>query len=155
MITKSQVEEAQSKWGNCVVEIGVLKNNKEAYTAAIDAMLNQLYAFDFTEVLFKPTKAANKQFRLNIEGAKSYFIGGNSNYSEDLGFALQPWVLVKFVNEAVSLNENHAIAMGNYFFTNPDGQEIKVEYTFGYIQDKNGSLKINLHHSSLPYSHEK
>jgi hypothetical protein len=63
--------------------------------------------------------------------------------------------LVKFVNEAVSLNENHAIAMGNYFFTNPNGQEIKVEYTFGYIQDKNGNLKINLHHSSLPYSHEK
>jgi len=155
MITKSQVEEAQSKWGNCVVEIGNLKNNKEAYAASTDTMLNQLYAFDLAEVLFKPTKAANKQFRLNFEGAKSYFIGGNPNYSEDTGFALQPWVSVKFVNEAVSLNENHAIAMGNYFFTNPNGQEIKVEYTFGYIQDKNGNLKINLHHSSLPYSHEK
>ncbi len=155
MITKSQINEAQSKWGNYVVEIGALKNNKEAYVTSTDAMLNQLYAFDLAEVLFKPTGASNKQFRLNFEGAKSYFIGGNPNYSEDTGFALQPWVLVKFVNEAVSLNENHAIAMGNYFFTNPNGQEIKVEYTFGYIQDKNGNLKINLHHSSLPYSHEK
>ena len=155
MITKSQIEEAQSKWGNCVVEIGNLKNNKEAYVASTDLMLNQLYAFDLAEVLFKPTRAANKQFRLNFEGAKSYFIGGNSNYSEDTGFALQPWVSIKFVNEAVSLNENYAIAMGNYFFTNPNGQEIKIEYTFGYIQDKNGDLKINLHHSSLPYSHEK
>ena len=155
MITKSQINEAQSKWGNYVVEIGALKNNKEAYTASTDAMLNQLYAFDLAEVLFKPTRASNKQFRLNFEGAKSYFIGGNPNYSEATGFALQPWVLVKFVNKAISLNENHAIAMGNYFFTNSDGQEIKVEYTFGYIQDKNGNLKINLHHSSLPYNHEK
>ena len=155
MITKSQINEVQSKWGNYVVEIGNLKNNKEAYVTSTDAMLNQLYAFDLAEVLFKPTGASNKQFRLNFEGAKSYFIGGNPNYSEDTGFALQPWVLVKFVNEAVSLNENHAIAMGNYFFTNPNGHEIKVEYTFGYIQDKNGNLKINLHHSSLPYSHEK
>ena len=155
MITKSQIEETQSKWGNCVVEIGALKNNKEAYTASTDTMLHQLYAFDVGEVLFKPTKAADQQFRLNFDGAKSYFIGGNPNYSEDLGFALQPWILVKFVNEAISLNENHAIAMGNYFFTNSDGQEIKVEYTFGYIQDKNGNLKINLHHSSLPYNYDK
>ena len=29
MITKSQINEAQSKWGNYVVEIGALKNNKE------------------------------------------------------------------------------------------------------------------------------
>ena len=123
--------------------------------AAADAMLNQLYAFDLGEVLFKPTKAAHKQFRLNFEGAKSYFVGGNPNYSEDIGFALQPWVLVKFVNQAITLNQNHAIAMGNYFFTNPRGKEIKVEYTFGYIQDKNGDLKISLHHSSLPYNHDK
>ena len=155
MITKSQIEEVQSKWGRCLVEIGTQKNNKEVYTAATDAMLHNLYAFDFGEVLFKPTKATQKQFRLNFEAAKSYFIGGNSNYSEDLGFALQPWVLVKFVNKAITLNENHAIAMGNYFFTNLAGEEIKVEYTFGYILDKNQNLKINLHHSSLPYSHEK
>jgi len=155
MITKSQIEEAQSKWGNSLIEIGNLKDNKEAYMAAADAMLNQRYAFDLGDVLFKPTKAAHKQFRLNLEGAKSYFVGGNPNYSEDIGFALQPWVLVKFVNQAITLNQNHAIAMGNYFFTNPRGKEIKVEYTFGYIQDKNGDLKINLHHSSLPYSHDK
>ena len=26
-----------------------------------------------------------------------------------------------------------AQAMGNYFFTDPDGDEVKVEYTFGYV----------------------
>ena len=38
-----------------------------------------------------------------------------------------------------------------YFFTTKDGQEIKVEYTLGYVEDKDGKLKINLQHSSLPY----
>ena len=43
-----------------------------------------------------------------------------------------------------------AQAMGNYFFTDPDGNEVKVEYTFGYVQDEAGALRINLHHSSMP-----
>lgn len=43
--------------------------------------------------------------------------------------------------------------MGNYYFTDANtNKEIKVEYTFGYIKDKDGNLKINLHHSSLPYA---
>ncbi|MFO7873177.1 MAG: hypothetical protein R6U62_01695 [Bacteroidales bacterium] len=47
--------------------------------------------------------------------------------------------------------ENRAIAMGHYYFTDYQGNEVKVEYTFGYklVGD---NLKIDLHHSSLPYS---
>ena len=41
--------------------------------------------------------------------------------------------------------------MWNYFFTDLDGNEAKVEYTFGY-KSINGNLKIDLHHSSFPYS---
>ncbi len=40
--------------------------------------------------------------------------------------------------------------MGNYFFTDAEGSEVKVEYTFGYVQDEVGALRINLHHSSIP-----
>jgi hypothetical protein len=46
--------------------------------------------------------------------------------------------------------ENHVDR--NYFFTPKEGKEVKVEYTFGYIKGKDGKLKINLHHSSLPYT---
>ena len=42
--------------------------------------------------------------------------------------------------------------MGNYFFTDQRGVETKVEYTFGYIQDEEGRLRIQLHHSSIPAS---
>ena len=114
-------------------------------------MLNELYAFDLGDVLFKPTKAEKKQFRLEADGAKSYFIGGNIKFDEDKGFALQPWQSVKFENASVVLNETHALAMGNYFFTDLSGIMVKVEYTFGYIRGNNGNLKINLHHSSLPF----
>merc|ERR1712232_1321825 len=50
-----------------------------------------------------------------------------------------------------------AMAMGNYFFTKPDDdgndEETKVEYSFGYFLDSEGALRINLHHSSLPFVH--
>jgi hypothetical protein len=115
-------------------------------------MLNELYAFELGNVLFKPTKVSKIQFRLNFEGAKSYFIGGNNAFSEDGGFALQPWTNVRFENASVILNDDNAIAMGNYFFTQTNGNVVKVEYTFGYFLESNQNLKINLHHSSLPYS---
>ena len=42
--------------------------------------------------------------------------------------------------------------MGNYYFTDTNtGEEVKVDYTFGYRQDEDGKLYINLHHSSFPY----
>ena len=89
---------------------------------------------------------------MNKEGAISYFIGNNSSYDEDKGFALQPWVNVRFENSAVILEEHRALAMGNYFFTDTQGSETKVEYTFGYIKTKDGVLKIDVHHSSLPFA---
>jgi len=27
-----------------------------------------------------------------------------------------------------------------------------IVHTFGYIKDKDGKLKVNLHHSALPYA---
>ena len=84
--------------------------------------------------------------------ALSYFLGGNNSFcSEDDGFAMMPWVNVEFKNSGLIIEENRAIAMGNYFFTDSNNNTVKVEYTFGY-QLINGCLKIDLHHSSLPYS---
>ena len=41
----------------------------------------------------------------------------------------EPWTNVRFENASVILNEKSAIAMGNYFFTETNGNEVKVEYT--------------------------
>ena len=34
---------------------------------------------------------------------------------------------------------------------NDNGDEVKVDKSWGYRKDDNGRLKIVLHHSSLPY----
>ncbi|BDD02954.1 phosphoribosyl-AMP cyclohydrolase [Aureibacter tunicatorum] len=151
MITKENVLAAQDSWGSAIVEIGSHKG-KETLTDVTSNIIDRLYAYELGTVLFKPTKAAEIQFRPTKESALSYFIGGNSNFPEDGGFAIQPWTAVRFENSDIILEENRAIAMGNYFFTDLDGGVTKVEYTFGYKKDGNGNLKIDLHHSSLPYN---
>jgi hypothetical protein len=147
MITKEAVIAAQQQWGDGIVAIGKADDPK----ATALNFLNTLYAYDIGEVLFKPTKAADKQFRGTIDEALSYFVKGS--VSEDKGFALAPYTKVRFENEGIVINGDSALAMGNYYFTTTEGNEIKVEYSFGYVKDANGALKINLHHSSIPYSH--
>ncbi len=152
MITKEQVLEAQNTWGQGVVKIGSLKGSRLECEAFTGEFLEKLYSFGKSTVLFKPTKCAIEQFRPLKEQALSYFIAGDSRAcNEDKGFAIQPWTKVRFENTDIILEENRAIAMGNYFFTDLNGQEAKVEYTFGYKLIE-GVLKIDVHHSSFPYT---
>ncbi|MEM7161200.1 MAG: hypothetical protein AAF487_02055 [Bacteroidota bacterium] len=152
MITKDQVLAAQDEWGAGVVRIGSLKDDRSACEQFAGSFLDKLYAFEDGSVLFKPTKCAIEQFRPSKGEALSYFIAGeNRACQEDKGFAIQPWTKVRFENAGFILEENRALAMGNYFFTDLEGNEAKVEFTFGY-KLKEGNLKIDLHHSSFPYN---
>ncbi len=151
MITKEQVIEAQKKWGAGVVKIGSLKGSRSECKLFASEFLDQRYAFETGSVLFKPTKCEFDQFRPTKPEALSYFIAGEDRVcKEDKGFAINPWIKVRFENSGFILDERRAIAMGNYFFTDLEGHEAKVEYTFGYkLMD--GHLKIDLHHSSFPF----
>lgn len=152
MITKEQVLAAQNTWGLGVVKIGSLKQHRDECESYTSEFLDELYSFEAGPVLFKPTKCALQQFRATKAEAQSYFIAGNDRAcEEDKGFAIQPWTAVRFENTGVILEENRAIAMGNYYFTDLNGEEAKVEYTFGYKLADN-QLKIDLHHSSFPYN---
>lgn len=152
MVSKDQVLDAQNQWGQGVVKIGSLKDNRPECEAFTSEFLDNLYAFELGPVLFKPTKCAIEQFRPTKAEASSYFIAGEGRAcAEDQGFAIAPWTNVRFENAGFILEENRAIAMGNYYFTALDGNEAKVEFTFGY-KLVNGKLKIDLHHSSFPYN---
>lgn len=152
MISKKDVIKAQEIWGNGVVEIGSYADNRHVCEETTDEFIDALYDFDNADVLFKPTRAAKTQFRPTKKAAKSYFIGGDNEFSEDNGFAMHPWVNVRFENHAIKLEGNRAIAMGNYYFTDLDGNHTKVEYTFGYKKNAKGIIKIDLHHSSIPFA---
>ncbi|MEM7015466.1 MAG: hypothetical protein AAF585_28740, partial [Verrucomicrobiota bacterium] len=130
-ITEEQVAAAQKTWGDGIVKIGKLKGDAEAAKKAASEHLDTLYAYDLGKVLFKPTKAADDQFRETKGQALSYFVGGE--VPEDKGFALQPWTKVRFENHGTVINGKTATAMGNYFFTTTEGDEVKVEYSFCYI----------------------
>ncbi|WP_281615743.1 phosphoribosyl-AMP cyclohydrolase [Flammeovirga sp. SubArs3] len=152
MVTKEQVVSAQNEWGAGVVKIGSLKEQRAECEAFANEFLDKLYSFEAGPVLFKPTKCAVEQFRPTKAEALSYFIAGEDRAcAEDKGFAINPWTKVRFENSDIILEENRAIVMGNYFFTDLEGNEAKVEYTFGY-KVKDGALKIDLHHSSFPYN---
>ena len=152
MIKIEDVEKTQEHWGYGIVKIGQLKDTfKECRMYTLD-FIKKMYNFESGSVQFKPTKAADKQFRNNLKGALSYFIGSDSDYEEDGGFAINPWTEVEFQNDSVNIYDNIAIAMGNYYFTDLEGVKAKVEYTFVYKQNNEGDLKIILHHSSLPYT---
>ena len=149
-IVEKEVVEAQKIWGEAIVAIGEAYTQKEDYKVLAEKVVDTLYGYDEGVVLFKPTKASEKQFRLTKEEAVSYFVTGI--VPEDRGFAIQPWSKVRFENAEIIINGDSAIAMGNYYFTDANtGKEAKVEFIFGYFKDENGKLRINVHHSSFPY----
>lgn len=156
VITEQEVLDAQKAWGEGIVKIGKAYSDKEDYKAVATQHLNDYYNYQDGVVLFKPTLTSEKQFRTDFEGALSYFVGGNENYTEDHGFAIKPWSSVRWENIGTKIDGNMAVAMGNYYFTPAEGgDEVKVEYSFAYTKDKDGKLKIILHDSHMPYKPSK
>jgi len=143
--------EYQSKWANGIIEIGKTKNNFEESSSITTKFINELYDFKNGNEFGGFYTYDEMLSELNFDSALSYFIGNNSNFSEDSGFALNPWVNVEFKNDSIKVYGDIGIAMGNYFFTDENGDKTKVEYSFVYKRIGD-SLKIVLHHSSLPYS---
>ena len=82
-MTKAEVVTAQRAWAKAVTE----QNVEE---------LLELYDFGTSDepLLFKPTLA--DVIRLDREGARSYFVGGDPNYPHDHGFLNRGWKTVEF-----------------------------------------------------------
>ncbi|MEM9739433.1 MAG: phosphoribosyl-AMP cyclohydrolase [Pseudomonadota bacterium] len=149
-VTKAEVLAAQKAWGDGIVAIAAVHESGGDYESRARDHIDTLYAYGESAVMFKPTLAADDQFRESFDEALAYFIGKEG--TEDKGFAISGWTNVRWDDVLVFTDTDSAMSMGNYFFTGPDGSETKVEFSFGYIADEDGDLKINLHHSSLPYA---
>merc|ERR1719380_172583 len=145
-------------WADAIKNISKVYKENGDYVQAAAQAAGELYAYGTFPVLFKPTKAAEYQFRPTPEEAMSYFVGGkavDNGYAEDGGFAInggKGWSDCVYDNHQIELKGDVAIAMGNYFFTcATTGEKSKVEYTFGYQRCDDGKVRIFLHHSSVPY----
>ena len=156
-VTETEVIDAQNFWAQSIVDISNAFLSGEDYATLASERAGELYGYKYANVLFKPTKAAQQQFRPTAGDAMSYFIGHDAvinGYKEDQGFAINAkkgFSQVVFENHQIDCHGDVAHAMGTYEFTCATTGEISsVEYTFGYKR-LDGKVRIYLHHSSIPY----
>ena len=98
------------------MKIGSLKKNRAECELFTSNFLDTLYAFGVGTVLFKPTKCAIQQFRATKAEATSYFIAGKHRAcAEDSGFALNPWINVRFENSNMILEERGSLCFYTWY----------------------------------------
>jgi hypothetical protein len=150
---------AQRAWGDSIVDIGRIETEGGDFKARAGQFVDSLYALSITDVLFKPTMAEEKPFRTTREGVLSYFIGNApTSFPEDVkhgGFARHHWKAVRFEVAGNWLGPGAALSMGHYIFTDMSGADHVAEFSFGYVRDSDGHLRVALHHSSFPYCGEE
>ena len=111
MITIQDVEDAQERWGQGIVEISSAYHEGGDFVKRAELHIDSLYGYKDGSVLFKPTFASEVQFRSTFESALSYFVGENRVCSEDTGFAIKGWTKVRFQNENVIIRDSTALAL--------------------------------------------
>ena len=55
------------------------------------------------------------------------------------------------INQVIQLNGGYANTMGNVRFVDASGKTTTVDKTWSSMKEPNGSIRILLHHSSLPF----
>ena len=153
-ITVAEVEAAQTAWCGALVAIATEADTKGLAAAKVLAgqVIDSAYAYNMGPVLFKPTlTVAPQTFRTTRAGALSYFVGGDSAYPADGGFALKHWRRCQSENVGIVITGNSAVSMGNVTMWDDKGNITRVDKTWGYVRGADGQLRIYLHHSSLPY----
>ena len=153
-IVQQEIMKALNNWGESLIAISRAYEDDGLASARTIAeqTLDRLYGFELGPVLFKPTLSGGPQtFRLTKIGALSYFIGNDPEYPNDSGFGIKFWRSVKSETSATFIQNDVAMWMGWVSFIDKNNSIVKVDKTFGYTKDKNGTLKIVLHHSSLPF----
>ncbi len=161
VITYDEVNAAQQAWCDALVKIGKLKAEGGDYKAFAEQVLSEAYNYDHGKVFFKPTLTFGDQtFRNDKKGALAYFVGGDPDYPNDKGFALKPWVKVRYDNagsdnQGIQIYGSTAITMGNVWVTAEDGSEVMVDKTWVFKKGKDGKLRIIVHKSALPFNPTK
>jgi hypothetical protein len=150
-----EVLATQKAWGDALVSISMTYETQgwAAAKAVAEQVIDSAYGYNMGPVLFNPTLTSGNQsevFRVTREGALAYFVGNDTNFPADDGFALNGWRQVEFDNKAWFLDCNVAMTMGNVHITDKNGDVVTVDKTFGYRKDEDGALRIVLHHSGVP-----
>lgn len=153
-INDMELKEARDAWGSALIAISKAyeADGIDAARALAGSVLDAAYGYNLGPVLFKPTLASGeKTFRPTKTGALSYFVGHDADYPLDSGFAIKGWREVTSETSASFIDGDVAMWMGWVICTDKDGKVTKLDKSWGYKKDVDGTLRIVLHHSSLPY----
>jgi len=154
-ITVAEIEAAQVAWGEGLVSISTAFATGDDYVTIAAGVLNDLYGYEYDHVLFKPTLTNDVPFRLTWDEAASYFIGTSSPNlvipEDNAGFATNPWSAVEFTGWSYIINGETAIGMGLVNITDVEGGVTTVHKSMAWFRDTEGSLRLQLHHSSIPF----
>jgi len=154
-ITESEIRAAQVAWGEGLVNISTAFAEGEDYVTVAVAVLEDLYGYEYGPVLFKPTIASDVPFRFDWDGAASYFIGTSAPNTIDedaAGFATNAWSAVSFEDDwTFVINGETAIGMGTVIITTGDGDLVTVQKSMAWFRGTDGNLRLQLHHSSVPF----
>lgn len=156
-ITEEELTNARQIWGDALVAISKAYDEEgiDAARAVANGALDAAYGYELGPVLFKPTLASGEQtFRTTRDGALAYFVGHSDEYPGDGGFGIKGWHTVVSETAASFIEGDVAMWMGWVTFTDKNGDVTKVDKSWGYKKDESGTLRIVLHHSSLPYQPE-
>jgi hypothetical protein len=154
-VTEAEVRGAQKAWCGALVEISKVGETQglAAAKALSEKIIVAAYGYQMGDVLFKPTlTVAPQTFRTTRAGALAYFVGGDTAFPKDTGFALKGWTKCDVANAAIFIAGDSATTMGNFSITGKDGRVTTVDTTWKFVKDDAGKLRIVVHHSSLPYT---
>ena len=156
-ITEQELADARQVWGDALIAISKAfeEEGLDAARKVANGALDAAYGYDLGQVLFKPTLASGEQtFRTTRDGALAYFVGHSDDYPGDGGFGIKGWRSVVSETAASFILGDVAMWMGWVTFTDKNGDITKVDKSWGYKKDEASTLRIVLHHSSLPYQPE-
>ena len=156
-ITEQELADARQIWGDALIAISKAFEEEGVNAARVVAngALDTAYGFELGPVLFKPTLASGEQtFRTTRDGALAYFVGHSDEYPGDSGFAIKGWRSVFSETAAIFIQGDVAMWMGRVTCTDKHGDITTLDKSWGYKKDEAGTLRIVLHHSSLPYQPE-
>ncbi|MEM8571679.1 MAG: phosphoribosyl-AMP cyclohydrolase [Pseudomonadota bacterium] len=153
-ITDAEIAQARTAWGDALIAISKTfeADGIDGARPLAESVLDSAYGYNLGPVLFKPTLASGEQtFRPTKKGALSYFVAHDPDYPLDGGFGIKGWREVRSETSATLIEGDIAMWMGWVYFTDKNGDLTKVDKSWGYKKDAEGTLRIVLHHSSLPY----
>ena len=145
-MNEANIYEFLNSWKDGVIGIGSVYKLDGDYKKEATSFIDKHYAFNESNVLFKPTFTKQVIFRNNKEDALSYFIKGD--IIEDNGFAIKPWKSIDPLEIHINIEDNFSIAMG-VLELSPFSDENPTKIAFTFILDEfDNGIKIKAHHSS-------